>query len=350
MSALSHKERVLCAIAHQQPDMLPMQFDFSGRTWDILKHTMGFASVAKGIQHFDNHIVYAYFGDALGAMRSTANFSDPIIYDEFGVGFDTSQEGICVVHSPLTEIDDYTRYAFPDPNAPQLITSAAREVIAANRDEYIVTSNHIFCLFERAWGLRGLENFMCDLIDEEDFACELLDKITNYQVTLAKRMIAEGVNCGRTSDDYGSQHGMMISPELWRKIIKPRIARIWNTYRDAGLPVIHHTCGDVRPIISDFIECGVSILNDLQSECMPRKELGDLYGDKICFYGGLSAQNLLVYGTPEQVHEDVRDAVEKLGKNNGYIISPGVTLTSDVPTKNITAMLEAAQIHRQRQA
>ncbi len=349
MEALSHKERVLCAIAHRKPDLLPMQFDFSGGTWDKLKRTMGFASVDEGIRYFDNHIIYAYFGDTLGAMRSTARFSEPMIYDEFGTGFDTSQEGICVMHSPLQDIDDYTRYEFPDPNAPHLLTDAARATIAANRDEYIVTTNHILCLFERAWAIRGLENFLCDLMENEDFACELLDKITDYQIALAKRMIALGVNCGRTSDDYGCQNGMLISPGLWRKIVKPRIARIWNVYRDAGLPVIHHSCGDIRPIIPDLIECGVNILNDIQSECMPREELAERYGDKLCFYGGLSAQNILVYGTPEQVRKDVREAVETLGRNNGYIISPGVTLTSDVPQENIAAMLEAARRYRARQ-
>ena len=116
---------------------------------------------------------------------------------------------------------------------------------------------------------------LADFIEEEELVSDLLDRITDFHVELAKRYIQLGVNCGRTVDDYGSQIGMIMSPPMWRKYIKPRLARIIAVYRNAGLPVIHHSCGNITPIIEDLIEIGVNVLNPVQPNVMDIQELAD---------------------------------------------------------------------------
>ena len=131
-----------------------------------------------------------------------------------------------------------------------------KATIAKYGDDYFVTSYQRWLLFERACWLRGVENFLTDMIVDRPFAEWLLDRITEYQVEVARKYIEIGIDCGRTGDDWGSQMGMLFSPDLWRGLIKPRLKKVWDVYHDAGLPVIHHSCGDIRPIIPDLIELG----------------------------------------------------------------------------------------------
>jgi len=283
-------------------------------------------------------IVYAYLDDVYGKIRRRNSFRKKIVYDKWGLGWDTQQEGSYITVHPLTDLNRYKDYSFPDPNDDKLLITA-KEIIKKYSNEYIVCSYQVLCLFERAWALRGLENFLIDMINNRSFVEKLLDKITDYQVSIAKRYVKLGVDCGRTGDDYGTQSGLMFSPNLWRELFKPRLKRIWEVYQKAGIPIIHHSCGDVRSIIPDMIEMGLDILNPIQPEAMPLEELSQ-YSKDIVFYGGLSSQKTLPYGTEEDIKQEIKKNIKLLGKNNGYIVSPSNGITSDVPIKNIKALLE----------
>jgi len=264
-----------------------------------------------------------------------------IRYDNFGIGWDlVITEGFFIRHYPLENIENYKNYHFPDPNEPKL-TENIKETVKKYKDKYFVIIDHSFTLWERAYCLRGFENFLIDMIKNTIFAEELLDRITEYQVELAKRFVAEGVDGGLTGGDWGKQTGLIFSPDLWRKLIKPRIARIWKVYKDAGLAVFHHSCGDVREIIPDLIEIGLDVLNPIQPQAMPIKELSKKYAKDLSFWGGLSLQRTLPFGTRVDVTKEVEKTVRILGAEGGYIISPAHELTSDVPIENFNAMMEA---------
>ena len=190
--------------------------------------------------------------------------------------------------------------------------------------------------------LCGFENCFAAIadMDMEEEVNYLLDGITNYQCEMAKRYIKLGVQCGRTGDDYGIQKTMMISPTLWRKLFKPRLKKIVSVYKDAGLPVIHHTCGNVLPIIPDLIEVGIDVLNNVQPEAMPRTEVAKFKG-QIAFYGGISTQHALPHGTEEEVYAEVKSALEELGPDTGLLLSGSQAVASDVPIKNVNALFTA---------
>jgi len=335
------KQRVFDTIAHKVSDRFPIQIDFSPLALEkYLKYLkLEVKSEVQLLEMFDNHIVYAYLNDVFGKTRTREIPDSPYIFDEWGVGWDCSQEGTCFYEYPLADIKNYYSYSFPDPYSDEIMQGVS-ETVNEFASEYIVSSYQKLCLFERCWSLRGFENFLVDLIEENDFANELLDRVTEHQIIIAKRWIDMGINCARTGDDYGGQSGMLMSPELWRRMIKPRLQKIWDVYKGAGLPLIHHTCGDVRPIIPDFIEMGLDVLNNVQSETMPIEELSDKYGDKLVFYGGISCQHILARGTPQQVREEVKRVIQVLGRHRALIISPSVALTSDVPLENIIALIE----------
>jgi uroporphyrinogen decarboxylase len=174
----------------------------------------------------------------------------------------------------------------------------------------------------------------------------LLDKITDFHEALAKRYIKLGVNCGRTVDDYGMQTSMLVAPDLWRRLIKPRLARIFAVYRNAGLPMIHHSCGNILEIVADLIEIGMNVLNPIQPKAMDLNVLATHYGDKVTFFGGICNQEVLPLHSPEQIDENVRETAALLGKKGRYIIAPSNGIGTDVSLKNIEAFYSAAQKYR----
>ena len=270
----------------------------------------------------------------------TKDTSERIITDEWDVDWDTTQDLYYVRH-PLEDWENFERYKFPDPWAPGYLDYAA-DIIGKYGQTHIVTSYHFCTLFERAYMLRGFENLLTDFYLEEDLLNELLDRITDFQVELAKRYVSIGVNCGRTVDDYGTQTSMIMSTEIWRKFIKPRLGKIIAVYRNAGLPVIHHSCGAIMPIIGDLIEIGVNVLNPIQPKALNMKELAATYSGQISFFGGICNQSVLPFCTPEEVEANVAEVTSILGNNGRFIIAPSNGIGKDVPLANVEAYFRAA--------
>ncbi len=332
---LTHKARVLRVLQRQPVDYLPSNLEFSRPLAVRVAAALG-RSVPELSRHFDNHIVYAYLSDQ--ARRGTG-----IAYDDWGIGIQ-EQEGAAIIGHPLADRDAMVRYTFPDPNAAGLLADLEHTVADAGR-EYFVAGYQKWLLFERACWLRGMENFLLDLAAERSFAEELLDRITAYQVVLAKRIVAAGVDCARTGDDWGSQRGMLFSPALWRELIRPRLQRIWAVYQEAGVPILHHSCGDIQPILGDLVELGLTILHPLQT-VMDRTAVKARYGSQLVFYGGIDCQGILPVGTPEAVRTETREAIHTLGKGGGLIIGLTHTLTSETPLANVWALWETVQSER----
>ena len=344
---LTCKERFLRAVKGEETDMLPVQCDFSASGLQKFLLSKGIKNVSdlELLPFFENHVLYGFMNGATLRMKTKDFGGEKIIYDEWHCGWDTSQDLLYCTH-PIADWKDFETYQFPDPNAPGFLDYAESLIQAGYTKDRIVTSYHFCTLFERAYILRGMQNFLMDLLAEEELSCALLDKIADFHVELAKRYVQIGVNCGRTVDDYGSQNSMMMSPATWRKMIKPRLARIIAVYRNAGLPVIHHSCGSIMPIIGDLIEIGVNVLNPVQPKALDIEKLADEFGDKIAFFGGVCNQEVLPFQTPEEIDAHVRYLVKVLGKHGRYIIAPSNGVGKDVPLENVEAFFRAAQKYR----
>lgn len=347
MKNLSQKERFTRCAFGQDIDMLPVQCDFTPRGLAAFLKSKGVTRVSEMeiLPFFDNHVLYAAMNGVTLRLRTMDYNDEPFLVDEWGCSWDTSQNQM-YCESPLKSWDNLCEYPFPDPESPDYLDYAEELINAGFANSHIVTSYHFCTLFERAYILRGMENLMSDFIEEEDAVCALLDKITDFQVALAKRYVRIGVNAGRTVDDYGGQISMLISPAMWRRLFKPRLARIIAVYRDAGLPMIHHSCGHILDIVPDLIEIGVNVLNPIQPKAMDIKNLADLYGEKITFFGGICNQEVLPFMTPDEIRENVKETVGILGKYCRYVIAPSNGIGTDVPLANIDAYCNAALEYR----
>ena len=357
---LSRKERVSRAIRHEPVDFFPSQVDFTPRDIPRIAAAFGVAP-AELDTAVDNHLVYAYsLGNAEEYMHTPsvlekalalglARLDEPngLIFDTWGVGWDLHSEGVQVSHHPLADPAAVRKYTFPDPAAAGLMDHAREVVAQYGRDYFVVAFQHI-SLFERSWTLRGFENLMLDMAGEDQALETFLDSITEYQVEVARRFVGIGVDGARIGDDYGSQLGLLMSPDAWRRYIKPRLSKIYSVYQAAGLPVIQHSCGDIRSILPDFVDMGLNVLHPLQPKAMPHRDVVEACGGRICFFGGIDTQELLPFGTPQDVRESVRRCVENLGESGGYIVAPSQEVMSDVPTANVRALIAAIKEFRYR--
>ena len=134
-----------------------------------------------------------------------------------------------------------------------------------------------------------------------------------------------------------------MGPDHWRRFIKPRLARMYARVREAGKVVMIHCCGDVKEIFPELIEIGVDIFNPFQPEVMDVYQMKALYGDRITFFGGISIQHTLPYGTTEEVKQEAQERMVRVGKDGGYILAPSHAIPKDVPLENMLALLEAVQ-------
>jgi uroporphyrinogen decarboxylase len=333
--SLTHKERVRRALLHQPVDRLPTQISYTTTMGQQLATHLG-VSLADLPQRLDNHLIRV---DLTYPKRLSGD--GKVTYDWWGAGWNTETEGYWLADAPLAQEKDLDRFPWPDPDEPSLLDQAA-ETIEKHGKDYFIIPNFGFVLFERAWSLRGFEAFCEDLVLDPEYAEELLERITTIQVALARRLVALGVDGGYVGDDYGAQQSLLISPRTWRRFIKPRLARIFAVFTEAGLPVIMHSDGAISDILSDLVEIGLTALNPVQPEVLDHDWLAQTFGGRLAFYGGISTQTVLPYGTPDKVMAAVRQCITTLGRNGtGLILAPSHRMTSEIPMANVDSMLAA---------
>ncbi len=332
---LTFKERMRRAIRHEPVDRIPTQINYTRPMGEKLAAHLNVA-LEDLPDRLGNHLLRV---DLTYPRRLGED--GKVYYDWWGVGWSTETEGYWPLVEPLSESQDLEAFAWPDPSAPNLLDDAAT-ILACDGGNHFIAPNFGFCLFERAWSLRGFENFNMDLAADRDFASTLLERITDIQVALARRFVALGVDGGYLGDDYGAQQGMLFSPHTWRELFKPRLARMFSVFQQAGLPVILHSDGDIAEIIPDLVEIGLNVLNPVQPEVLDLARLKRDFGDRLAFFGGVSTQTVLPFGKPEEVRAATEKCVRVLsGDGTGLVLAPSHRMTSDIPMENVDALLEA---------
>jgi uroporphyrinogen decarboxylase len=263
-----------------------------------------------------------------------------VFRDAFGVGYEwTERGGMCPLYYPLQEASSLEDLQVP---AVRLDHEEIKRRIEAHADEFVLAIK--YCgLFERAWFLRGMENLCVDFYQAPGFVEDMLDRLVEFNLAVIRELVQFNIDGIMLGDDWGSQVGLIMGPQIWRKFIKPRAARLYEEIRAAGLPVFVHSCGNIIEIIPDLIEIGVNALNPIQVIAMDPEEIKHKYGDRLTMFGGVSTQQTFPYGNPEDVKEETRLRIEVLGAGGGYILAPDQELQMDVPMENIMAFVEAAR-------
>ncbi|MDR3336451.1 MAG: hypothetical protein LBT16_04535 [Treponema sp.] len=246
--------------------------------------------------------------------------------------------------SAVSEIEEYP---FPDYDQSYRWESLGLTVRALHTNDLASVAFMQMTIFEIAWYLRGMDNFLIDMVEDRDFAETLLDKITGIRLGMAEKYAAAGVDVLMLGDDVSTQLAMMMSPPLWRDLLKGRMANIIQKAKETkpDILIFYHGDGDLQAIIPDLIEIGVDILNPVQPECMEAVALKKQYGDKLSFWGTIGTQTTMPFGTPGDVKSLVKRMIVNVGKGGGLVLSPTHTIEPDVPWENIEAFVSAVKEH-----
>lgn len=219
----------------------------------------------------------------------------------------------------------------------------ALKMLRDNTDKYIlvlVYGSH----FEKAYGARGIENFLADMAGDPPFARKLLQRIIEKNLVMLENFLSapeiDGVLLG---SDWGTQLDLIMSPDTWQDMIRPGEQREYDLIHAYGKDVWVHSCGNIVKVIPALIEMGVNVLNPVQPEAMDLAMLKELYGARLTFWGGISTQRTLPFGTPAEVKEEARRLRDQMARGGGYIFGPAQDIQGDVPAENMLALIEVAK-------
>ncbi len=245
-----------------------------------------------------------------------------------------------------TDEEAIRMYRPPDPDKEEN-TREMEHALATLSGEHLVFKSGYVGIYERAYHLLGFEKFMLLLADKPELLGELLDRITEYKIRVAKKAIQVGFKVGHTGDDLGTQTAPLFSPKIFRDLMVPRMKRLWRVWKDAGLPLMFHSCGNIIEFIPDLIDMGLDVLEPVQP-CMDLKFLKKEYSKDLVFWGGIDTQYLLPYESPEGVKRMAAETIKTLGRDGCYIIAPAQEIMPDVPIENVRALVETINSEREK--
>jgi uroporphyrinogen decarboxylase len=330
--AITPRERVLTALAHQQPDAAPWQIDL---TSDARSNLAAYLGDPEFLPKLGNHLAGCEDG----------------YFIEIRPGFWQDRYGIVWNRTIDHDIGNVEEYLLPEPTLahyrfpkPDLERNAQKyQTMIANNPTKFRFAGVGFSMFERAWTLRGMENLLTDMILSPSFVDDLLDKILEYNLQVIDHLLQFDVDCVRFGDDWGQQNGLIMGPRLWRRFIKPRVAAMYARAKTAGKYVMQHSCGAVQELFPDLIDMGLDIFNTFQPEVMDVEFCKREYGHHLTFYGGISTQQVLPRVGPEEVKRVVRYMIDTIGQDGGYIVAPTHAIPRDVPPESIMAFVQVVQ-------
>lgn len=378
---ISARDRVLTAFDHREPDRVPFDLGsvqvtgIHATAYRSLREALGlpgtavtFCDTIQQLATIEDDLAQTLGIDFRGLYPLNSHNWGVVdqdageywaYHDEWGITHHRPKEqgfyySIVDVPLPTMELTAEAIEAFPWPDMGAAWRVAGlREQAMAFRDAgYAVVLKDAFAgIFEFAQRVVGMENLLIMMSMEPQQAGLLFDKLLDLKLAYWQTALGElgdFVDVVTYADDYGTQYSQLISPAMFRKQLKPRVAQVFALQAKLAPHArrFFHSDGNVRPLIPDFIEIGVNILNPVQTTAtgMDPVELKHDFGQELIFWGGgVDTQGVLPNGTPQQVKDDVRRNIEALAPGGGYVFNTVHNIQADVPAANILTMWEALQ-------
>ena len=356
---MNSRTRVSQALAHKEPDRVPIDYWAASEVTARLLERYGFSSEEELLQHLDVDFRYidgpAYVGPepAVHADGSKEDhFGVPRKRVSYGKG---SQSGAYseVAAFPLEsatsveEIERYPKWPHVDWFDFEPVREQARRARESGKTVVFMGDRLNRCAqLKPAMYLRGVDQILVDLYVNEDIARAIFRRVADFYAEYLRRTLeaAQGnIDIVFTGDDFGTQQNTFMPVETWRNMLRDGFKQFIDIGHAFGCKVAHHTCGSIKRLIPDFIECGLDILNPLQPEVqdMDYAEIKAAFGQHISFHGGISIQKTLPYGTADDVRNEVKDRIAKLASSGGYILSTAHNIQVDTPLENVEVLFQA---------
>lgn len=356
------RERVALALDHKEPDRIPIDCWTTGVIDEKLMRHYGFSDREQLLQHFDVDFRYIEGPKYIGPEPKV--HEDGSIEDHWGVprvlieveaddGTKSSYRE--VLDFPLRhaksvkELEDYPHWPKADWFDYDCVADQVATAQATGKVVVFMGDRMNRCAqLKPAMYLRGIDQIFYDLAVEPEIAEYLFRRITDFYIEYVGRTLeaaSGGIDILMLGDDFGTQKGPFMSPNMWRQFLKPGFKQFTELGHRHKTKVAHHSCGSIKPLIPDLIDAGLDILNPLQPDVtdMDHAEAKKTFGDRLCFHGSISIQKTLPFGTPDDVRNEVRLRRETLGPNGGFIYCTAHNIQADTPIENIEALFEAYQ-------
>lgn len=341
---LTPRENMLRAIRRQNPEYVPWGMSLCKSLVQKLKKE-------RGVEDFRTYyeLPYRYVSlrptrlrDQYTAYYPAGTLPENARIDEWGVAHVPA--GLAHFSSMRHPMENFTTakevWDFPAPDfaADYRWEGVAEQVQKIKEAGYLAVYSAVQ-VFEPAWYLRGLENMLMDLYDENEIAAACLERVCRIQEQVSAKLAEAGVDLIVFGDDVGTQKSMMMSGEIWRGQIRCTMERCISAAKKVNPAVIayYHSDGNILEIIPELIEIGVDVLNPIQPECMDPAAIKAEYGDRLSFWGTIGTQTTMPFGTPAEVEAVTRRMIETVGKGGGLVIAPTHLLEPEVPFENIDA-------------
>jgi uroporphyrinogen decarboxylase len=381
---MTKKQRVFGTIRREHIDYLPSQITLADRTRDKQLHAALKLPASQTMdEYLENHIIISlakqdyplFFRNDTAMMKELekegyckVDEAGKVVYDSWGMGVRVGEDGFFACFHPLenqlertfaekwmppriwdavtapTLAERIHKWTPPDPNQPGNYDWNARDIKQFG-DEYFLMASGYFGLYERCYGMMSIPTMFETVVTEPKLAEELLEKITDYKIGVAKNFVKMKLDIGHVGDDLGTQTGPFVPPRIFTDLLLPQYKRLFKVYKDAGWLMSMHSCGCVTKFLPELIEAGLDVLEPVQP-CMDLPFIKKEYGKHLTFWGGIDTQQLLPFGSPDDVRREVAKVIRLMGKGGGHIIAPSQEVMKDVPLANIVALLETIVAER----
>jgi hypothetical protein len=245
--------------------------------------------------------------------------------DIWGVTWTDADGEVFPTGPAIPSIDALGDLEVPDSHAPERMAAARAHALEIDRDEFFLTVNHPYFLYEKGFNILGGEEFLAALAGSPDKAHEFLDLLAGFDLAMAEQYVELQPDHVNLSDDYGMQDRLAVSPTMWREFFKPRLKRVVDFYRDAlgdEATISLHSCGHVMPILEDLIEIGFDVLHPIQTTANDLAEARRITSKRLTLCGCIDGQQVLPFGTPDDVRREVFSKLDLLWEDGGYLPGP----------------------------
>jgi uroporphyrinogen decarboxylase len=374
-ATMSRRERVLTALEHREPDRVPISMTITVDAYRNLREHLGVqVDEEPKVGRWTDVAIHPDVADAYGLdvirlsnpldksiNRRTTDDPEIAFVDEWSCEWgkihrpDGSYYYEIFKHpladATLEDLDD-----FPWPQ-PEPVKPGAEEYFRQVREEtdFAIMTKIGGAVFELATYMRGMAQWYMDLAINPEFATALMSRIAEIQAQRdinALQVVGPYIDVLRLSgEDLGSQTGPLISVKMFRDLVRPHLQKVWDVAKEQLLAqnprgkIMLHSCGSIIPFLPDFVEMGLDVIDPIQvsAKGMDTAEIKAAVGDELSFHGAIDTQQVLPFGTPEEVYAEVRQRILDLGPGGGYILAPVHNVQGDVPAENLVAMREAVE-------
>jgi uroporphyrinogen decarboxylase len=342
---MTSKERVRQAIMRKEPDRLPANYEAVGRVTESLLKRYGYGDVEQLLERLEidvRGIGAKYVGPPLRRWEENGAKFSQSYWGWVDKSVWTGREYNSVTsHFPLdgmSTVEELLAYSWP--SADWFDYESVKEQCRRHSGKALIFGHE--GPFQISTFLRSMERLFVDMLDEPEFAHTIFGKMNEFEMEFYERVLIAGggqIDILRPHDDYGTQISLLFSVDTWREFFEENTKKLAALAHRYGAFYQQHSCGAVRPLLPEFIRCGVDVLEPVQKVAgLEPAEIKREFGDRLAFHGGIDTQGVLPFGTAAEVRAETQRVAGILGDGGGYILMASQSFEGDVPPENIEAL------------